>query len=396
MRKTAFIICLVLVISLVMVACGEPQIENPSSDIIKFISQDICIYPGAMFQLKYANPEGKKIEFSSSDNSILTVDQNGIVTGISAGTATVIASTGEYEKAYVEITVMKDLMIAQINAILKANKIELLIGMDYDLGLSVQKNGQEVACSAEWSSSDNNVVTVADGKITAVAEGTAIITVEVTDGEEVDIEQCLVTVHPHYQVDIVQKKIAGTIGLEFSLDYKIYSDSGKLVTPAAGEVELITSNPSAVAIREDSFKIVGIGEASVGVRYKGNVTSIPVEIFSITADFFQKSAADFQGEVAGETFCGVCLTSSNYQPYFYFSADGVKAIRDYAEEYGYTTLRIHGYPILKDNGLVINGKYQGRDKWTANDFAVADIDESFYFWSQSQGTTEIYLWFEFK
>jgi hypothetical protein len=94
-------------------------------------------------------------------------------------------------------------------------------------------------------------------------------------------------------------------------------------------------------------------------------------------------------------FSGICLTSNVYQPYFYFSDAGIQTIHEYAATNGYNKLRIYAYPILHDNLLVINGTYVARDTWTMVEVPVTDINSAFYFWSQSQGATEIYLRFEF-
>lgn len=67
---------------------------------IKF---DYRVYPGRQKQLwayTYALGSESKVNWSSSDESVATVDENGLVTALSAGTTTISASLGEAKDAY--------------------------------------------------------------------------------------------------------------------------------------------------------------------------------------------------------------------------------------------------------------------------------------------------------
>lgn len=108
------------------------------------------------------------------------------------------------------------------------------------------------------------------------------------------------------------------------------------------------------------------------------------------------SFENYSGTVSDETFEGVRGTSTVYQPDFYFTQDGIDRITAYATANDYDTLRIHSYPIQRDNGFVINGNWTGLNAWTTTELAIDDLSTSIRFWSQSQGTSEVYLWFEFE
>ena len=67
---------------------------------IKF---DYRVYPGRQKQLwayTYASDTESKVNWSSSDESVAMVDENGLVTALSAGTTTITASLGEAKDAY--------------------------------------------------------------------------------------------------------------------------------------------------------------------------------------------------------------------------------------------------------------------------------------------------------
>ena len=398
MKKKNIVLYLLISLCLIFAACrNEHPSDSDNSNIVTFDTTHISVLPGGDFQLQYTVPIGANVVFSSSDTSILTVDQNGMIHGVGSGTATVTASTGEYEKAYLEVTVEKDVMPALGNAVLNVDTVELLVGMDYNLTLTVQKEGQAVSdYSTVWTSSNEAVVTVDNGALKALTEGNAVISVAVTIGDETIEKQCAVAVYKHYDIQLNQSLIKAPIGFEFSLQASVYDSDGSVVTPAVGELELITSNPKAIAIQGNSFKVISSGTASVGFRYKGNISSIPVDIFSVTADFFQKSTSDFYGEVDGKTFSGVIIKSSNYQPHFYFAPEGITKIQTYAKENGFSSLRIHTYAILKNNSFRINGRYLPTKMWVETDVPISEINNGFDFWSESEGATEVYMWFEFK
>lgn len=393
MRKQAMV-CIVMVLCVLLVACVS---KTPAQQLLAFESEALRIYPGETVQLEYLAPENTQVAFSSSDSAVLTVDQNGCVTGVASGTATVIASTGEYDKAYLEIVVEKDVLIAQTDISLDVGQVELIAGTKYDFPVTVQKGG-EIVVNPEitWTSSDETVATVENGCVQTVAPGETVISATISvDGAPVS-SQCVVKVYEYYRIELDQKKIEAPIGKEFALHASIYDADGNAIIPAEEELELITSNPTTISVRENSFKVISIGTASVGVRYRGNVASIPVDIFSVKADFFKSTAADFYGEVSGETFSGVVFKSTSYQPFFYFSDAGIQQIWEYAQKNGYSTLRMHTYPILKNNNYRINGRYVGNHRWTVTDVPLSELDEDFWFQSESEGTTEVYMWFEFR
>lgn len=104
------------------------------------------------------------VTYSSSDSGILTVADDGTITTVNAGTATVTVSTGGNVILTQEITVN---LPADFNI---SGEQEVTIGEDIDLSVSPSYG------SFEWSSSDDAIATVENGKVHGVAEGTVTIT----------------------------------------------------------------------------------------------------------------------------------------------------------------------------------------------------------------------------
>lgn len=118
-------------------------------------------------------------EWSSSDSSVLTVSK-GKLTLVSEGTATVTAKynglTANF-KAQVQLP-YSALEMKRAGAVIE--ELELLAG---DQPLAIQaftkesaSAGQDITSSAEWSTSDSNVVEVTKGEIKVNAPGKAVIT----------------------------------------------------------------------------------------------------------------------------------------------------------------------------------------------------------------------------
>lgn len=151
---------------------------------------------------------------------------------------------------------------------------------------------------------------------------------------------------------------------------------------------------------ETAFWSQSEGLTDVYLWFEYIYLDIPDRIGPINAGFFEGAngsvvgVSDYKGEAHGEIINGVRVQSSDYQPYFKFTNDGLAKIRKFAEDNHYNFLRIHSHATLFDNGFLIGSVYTAPDVWNTTDIAIEDLDGSFLFWSQSQGLTDIFFWFE--
>ncbi len=113
--------------------------------------------------------------WTSDDDTVATVE-NGVVTAKGEGTATITATAGDVT-ASVTVTVNK-LMATEI--VLNKQAVTLFPGLSETLTISPLPTGGWYDTPV-WTTSDETVVTVADGVITAVGPGTA--TIGVTAGD---------------------------------------------------------------------------------------------------------------------------------------------------------------------------------------------------------------------
>ncbi len=129
--------------------------------------------------------------YTSSDPSIATVDQNGLVKAKSVGDAVITATSAD--------GLFTDTYAVNVYSTLKAESItvpeslEITVGETKQITATVLPEG--APSSVAWSSSDETIATVdEDGNITAIKHGTVTITAKAVDGSEVT-GSCAVTVN---------------------------------------------------------------------------------------------------------------------------------------------------------------------------------------------------------
>ena len=129
------------------------------------------------------------IEWESSDETIATVSSYGVITARRGGTCTVTGTCGDASiTVYVtcDFTVpstVLDMNYEDVTMNHEGQTLELAI--DYDLTADQIKN-------TVWESSDESVATVSDkGVVTAVADGTAVITASIAEYTASCIVRCV-------------------------------------------------------------------------------------------------------------------------------------------------------------------------------------------------------------
>ncbi len=140
-----------------------------------------------------ANATNQNVTWSSADSSIASVDKNGVVTGIAVGSTTVTVTTedGGYTASCV-VNVVKSDVVSVTGVSLDKNTASLKVGESLTLSATV-KPSDATNKNITWSTSNSKIVTVSNGVVKAVAEGTATITVTTEDGNYTDTCQVTVT-----------------------------------------------------------------------------------------------------------------------------------------------------------------------------------------------------------
>lgn len=122
----------------------------------------------------------KKVTYKSNDESICTVDENGVITGVHYGDTMVVVTTEDGSKvAKLNVRVKADI---PIGITLNRSELSMIEGELFQLEATVE-TPVALDKSVIYESSDPSVVKVdANGKLTAVSEGTAVITATTSSG----------------------------------------------------------------------------------------------------------------------------------------------------------------------------------------------------------------------
>ena len=261
--------------ALVLAGCQKPVEEEPVT--IRLNKTLISSLPVGSTQTLTATiaPEGAKVTvvWSSEDDAVAVVNENGEVTGVAPGT-TVISARAEESVATCKVTVT-EVKPTAIN--LSAASLKLVVEEQQVLEV-VLTPSNAVADDLTWSSSDVKVADVdQNGTVTAVAVGKATITVKCNGGN----------LAATCQVEVVSKEDevkVTAIALEptsLSLEEGQKGTLNVVVTPANAVVDDLqweTSDAEVASISAGEVTALKAGKATITAKCNGGSLSAVCEI----------------------------------------------------------------------------------------------------------------------
>ena len=161
----------------------QPQTTLPKTiQSISFANTSISLKKGESSQLNVTiNPvelSNTKLVWTSSNTSVVTVDNNGKITAKSVGQSVITVTTSNNKKATCNVKV-SDTSIAISNISLSSTNISLNTNEAYQLNTFISPSNATLR-ELEWSSSNTNIATVnSNGLIKGINPGNAVITVKV-------------------------------------------------------------------------------------------------------------------------------------------------------------------------------------------------------------------------
>ena len=183
----------------------------------------------------------KAATWTSSDKAVATVDENGLVTAIAVGEAIITATTNDGSnlsascKVSVVPTLAESIVLDKTAISLKANESAMLVATVLPESTTDK--------SVMWTSLNESVATVdANGLVTAIAVGEAIITATTNDGSNLSAS-CKVTVIPTLvtSIEVTPTEYEGVEGSEFQLTAIILPEE------ATNKVVIWSSSDEAIA-----------------------------------------------------------------------------------------------------------------------------------------------------
>lgn len=196
--KKIFLIVVLLFTFIFLVACGD---EKDQVKETLYINGDSTVEVGSTIKLNaITNIENAVIVWSTSDEKVATVE-NGSVNGVSEGEVTITVTVKNHE-----VTANKKIVVnakpIDYTLTISDTSVELNIGEEKAVTATVQPNTELV-----WSSANTSVVTVENGKIKAIGEGTTSVTVSTKDNQSSKSITVVVTKVTELTASLAQAKL---------------------------------------------------------------------------------------------------------------------------------------------------------------------------------------------
>ena len=241
----------------------------------------------------------KSLLWSSSSDSIAKVDQDGKVTAVKEGSATITAKAGDKE-ATCKVTVQKK-VIAVESVTLDRTSATLEEGQSITLVATVKPDNASDK-TVTWSSSDDVIASVdQNGKVTAIKVGSVTITAKAGEKQA----DCKITVQEKPKVSSITfntNSFNGYIGQDYQVSVSFTPSNAYYVfewSVSDTRVANIQGNGTSAKIHTLDY---GVSEIIVKDMISGKTASITVS--TTVTDFVWK-------ENTGETYSGYPLITIN-------------------------------------------------------------------------------------
>ena len=293
----------------------------------------------------------QEVVWSSSKPAIATVDENGLVTGIKAGTTVITATSKENPSIKAICTVNVENVNIPVSSVeLDRSSLSLTKGDVFTLNATV-KPDDATDKTVSWKSSNTAVATVdSNGKVKAIAGGSATITATAGGVSA----KCSVTVSvPVTSVSLNKTSLNLMVGDTETLSATIYPSDA-----TNKNVTWKSSNTSVATVQSGKVSAVGVGTAQITVTTNNGSKKATCTV-TVTPKgdpgpkgykVFIKHGGEFKYDDIPEwgTYQGKAFTSPNTK--YNYSGDN--------HELNVTTSSTEVKNMLNELGMSINQLYE--------------------------------------
>ena len=240
------------------------------------------------------HPEAGSLTYTSSNPDVVTVDENGKLTGISSGKANITVSF---------VGNNKYLKSEDKNISVKVNKLQTVIEVNRTISIDVDGEilinatiNHDGADKLKYSTTDSSVVIVDDnGKITAVGVGKTNITISYEEsgkyiGDEVNVTVTVNKIASHIEViNAVAIDVNGNVNINASVDNGrklryVSADNNTVTVDDLGNVTGIAGGVAKVTVIFDEDDKYLKDEVNVTVTVNKLQSNLTVENSELTVD----------------------------------------------------------------------------------------------------------------
>lgn len=256
-----------VVIVLALLLCTCCFVSSAAATSIRINVSQVTIQSGGQYQLSaiiMPSNSSKTLKWSSSNNSVASVNNNGLVTGRNSGTATITCTTTDGSNLSASCTVTVAQLISSISM---QGNLEIYTGNSQRLSVTITPSNA-TGKALKWSSSNNNVASVNDGVVTGIAPGTATVTCVTTDGSKKSASCTVVVKQGVTGITLNKTNITLGVGNSAQLTASVHPSN------ASNKSVSWSSSNNGVASVDNSGRVTGngVGTATITCR-NGDITA---------------------------------------------------------------------------------------------------------------------------
>ena len=250
---------------IITVNASLPKIEK-----ISFSQDNIGIKKGDTFGLTViVDPSNLSLSgftWKSSDTNIVTVDSNGVIKGVNAGTATITVTSSNGKTATCTITVtekdvdVQEIILTPVDSTISGNKTTQVVA---EIKPQNATNRELV-----WTSSDDSIATVdANGVVRGIKNGVVTITAKTKDGKVVASTTITIDDSINEEKLNVYDDDHTPLTWNGTNDLKIFGDGGVIAPESSGTYQFAIKNSTKYNLKYD-INFIETNLYHINMKYK--------------------------------------------------------------------------------------------------------------------------------
>lgn len=247
---------------------GQATLESievrPHQRVLRVGAQQRFRVVGAYSDGSSREPD-EEVEWSSSVPRVVRIDQQGLATAVSTGTATITARVGTViDSAELAVRkpadILRGLVVQPPEAVLRPGEVQEFTAV----GTFADQTSRDLSSEVDWSTSDPAVLTIDQrGRATAVAEGSTTVTASLRRHSDTATVTVTGTERSLERVDVVPPSAELVPGERTSFTARgTYTDG--TVRDISGEVEWVSGDVAVVSI-DDAGRATALGPGATTI-----------------------------------------------------------------------------------------------------------------------------------
>ncbi|MBQ6172061.1 MAG: Ig-like domain-containing protein [Clostridia bacterium] len=368
-KITALLIAAAMLVAM-LAACGEEAVNL--QEVYKFSETAVNLNAGENYALLIYDDTYSDRQYStvwSSDNpSVVSVEQSGFITALSAGQATVTANL-HFEKEKQDVTLNCAITVLETNIAVTGVSINAM-EQTLDVGGVTVLTATILPADASnkavsWTTSDPTVAIVSSGVVTAVGAGTAIVTAVTDDGAKT--ADCIITVNTPVDVfeslTLNRSSVSVAVGKSSSLIATIKPEgiAADIIWTSADETIATVQNGTITGLKAGTTTIT----ATLNDKVTNKVATCKVTVTSSTSS----TSSGNSGSSSGNSGSSSGNSGSTTTP---------STVRATKVEFDVQSITVYVGQTgpWKFNPTVTPSNTTEKGTWRSSDPTVAAVDEN--------------------